>query len=453
MSTNPWNDLEETLRQTLDEEELTRCMRCGFCLPSCPTYQESGKEAASPRGRIALMKAIHDGKISPDPTFQKQMNYCLGCRACEPACPADVRFGHLLEQSRAAITSHVPTPLWNKLIRRLFFHTLLPHRSRLRIVAVLFFVYQQLGLRTLFLRSGLAKKILPSHLLHMDKALPLASHRGVRERMKTDFHPAHGVAIGRVALFPGCIMDVLFPQTNTHTVQILQAAGYDVILPNKQPCCGALHAHAGEEKKAHQLAKENIDLFLKMDIDWIASNAGGCGAHLIDYPYLLKNSPQWKAFAHSFANRVKDISELILAGRPLTLHPLQQRVTYQSSCHLQNGMKVEKEPLNLLSLIPKIELVELAESERCCGSAGIYNLTHPHTSFHILDEKMERIRHTQANTIVTSNPGCLLQLTIGIHRARLQNQLRALHLIDFLMESMKAETSTDSASETPIKNY
>ncbi|SDX48292.1 glycolate oxidase iron-sulfur subunit [Marininema mesophilum] len=434
-----WNDVGKTLTLTLDEEELTRCMRCGFCLPACPTYRETGREAASPRGRIALMKAVHEGRMIPDSSFQKQMDFCLGCRACESDCPADVHFGHLLEQSRAAIVSHAPSPTWKKYMRKFFFHALIPHRRRLRLVGAFLALYQRSGIQRLLHRSGLSKWLMPSHLQQVDEVLPLASPYGIRERVTTERLPAIGTPLGRVALFQGCIMDVLFAKTNHNTAKVLQAAGYDVIISKSQTCCGALHAHSGEEEKARLLAQQNIKGFQGIDIDWIVSNAGGCGAHLIDYPYLLKDDPQWATAAQSFAHRIKDVSELLVDGHSLNLQPIHERVTYQDSCHLRNGMKVIKEPRTLLNTIPEIDYIELVESDRCCGSAGIYNLTHPQTSQQLLDEKMQHLHHTRAAILVTSNPGCLIQMKVGIQRAGLENHMRAVHLVDLLIESMEGD--------------
>ncbi|MFC4076040.1 (Fe-S)-binding protein [Salinithrix halophila] len=434
---SPWNQMGEQLKRTLDEEELTHCMRCGFCLPACPTYRETGREAASPRGRIALMKAVHDDLMIPDKSFSDQMNFCLGCRACETACPADVRFGRLLEQSRAAVTTHAPKSRWVKGIRRFFFHGLFPSRRRLRIVGALIALYQKSGLKKLLHKTGLARLIMPDHLREMDAVMPAASTQGVVERAGATRLSAEGESLGRVGLFRGCIMDVIFAETNHNTAKLLQAAGYEVVIPRSQTCCGALHAHGGEEKAAHRLAKENIRAFKEAGVDWIASNAGGCGAQLVEYPYMLKSDPEWAEDARWFADQTKDVSQLITAGRPLRLDPIPERITYQDSCHLRNGMKVTAEPRALLSAIPGTTFTEFFEGERCCGSAGIYNLTQPETSMSILDAKMEYVTDTQADTLVTSNPGCLLQMKLGIQRANLQDHMRAVHLVDLLAESME----------------
>ncbi|PTM57713.1 (Fe-S)-binding protein [Desmospora activa] len=442
---SPWNELGRKLALTLDTEELTNCMRCGFCLPACPTYRETGLEAASPRGRIALMKAAHDGWMMPDPAFQQQMDFCLGCRACESACPADVRFGRLLEQSRAAIAEHAPQSQREKGLRKLFLRGLFPHRYRLRLMGATLALYRKTGLHWFVHKSGLAR-ILPLHLRQLDRILPAASSQGVVERIGTVI-PAQGKKRGRVGLFRGCIMDVVFADTNENTARLLAAAGYEVVIPPEQTCCGALHAHSGEEGEALELARHNIQTFRQADVDWIASNAGGCGAQLMETSYLLKDDAKWQADAHWFSTRIRDISQLLLAGNPLPLQSLPKRITYQHSCHLQNGMKVAGAPESLIRSIPDATYVDLFEGDRCCGSAGIYNLTHPETSMNILDEKMNHVKETAADILVTTNPGCLLQMKLGIERAGLHDRMEALHLVDLLMQSMKKGENAHERTE------
>lgn len=431
---SPWNELGKKLALTLNTDELTNCMRCGFCLPACPTYRETGLEAASPRGRIALMKAVHDGWVTPDPSFREQMDFCLGCRACETACPADVRFGRLLEQSRAAINEHAPQSRQTKSLRALFLKGLFPHRSRLRLMGAMLAFYRKSGLHRFVHRTGLAQ-MLPTHLRQLDRILPVASPRGIVERLGTVM-PAQGKKRGRVGLFRGCIMDVAFTDTNEKTACLLAAAGYEVVIPPQQTCCGALHAHSGEEREAQRLARQNIGAFRQADVDWIASNAGGCGAQLLEYSHLLVGDAGWIEDARWFSTRTRDISQLLLTGNPLPLGPLPKRITYQHSCHLLNGMKVRTEPESLIRSIPAATYVNLFEGERCCGSAGIYNLTHPQTSMNILDEKMGHVKETAADILVTTNPGCLLQMKLGIERAGVGDRMEALHLVDLLAQSI-----------------
>lgn len=433
---SPWEAVGKELKLTLDQDQLTHCMRCGFCLPACPTYRETGREAASPRGRIALMKAVNDGLMSPDESFADQLKYCLGCRACESACPADVKFGRLLEQSRAVIHEYAPRSRGVRWMENFFFRHFFSSRSKLQLAGALIAFYQKSGLQRLFHHSGLAEVVLPEHLRQMDKVLPYASSKGVVERTGT-FIPSKGGSRGRVGLFRGCIMDVLFAKTNCNTAELLSAAGYEVVIPETQTCCGALQAHGGDEKHAKELARANLRTFKEAEVDWIASNAGGCGAQLVEIPHLLRGDPEYAEEAHWFADRIRDISQLLVAGSPLPLGEVNACVTYQDSCHLRNGMKVSEAPRRLLSAIPGTRYVELVESDRCCGSAGIYNLTQPVTSMSLLDEKMEHVKESRAEFLVTTNPGCLLQMKLGIQRAGLEDRMQAVHLVDFLAESIR----------------
>jgi glycolate oxidase iron-sulfur subunit len=436
--------LAEKLQETLDENELVQCMRCGFCLPACPTYRITGQEAASPRGRIALMKAAADGLMQPDEGFRQQLELCLGCRACEPACPAGVSYGALLEQARAAIHEEAPRNGLVRIIERFFFRQLFPYPWRLRIAGAFLSLWQRSGLQYLFHQSGLAR-LLPDHVRELDEILPKAAIRGVRSLTGPIVRPI-GTPIGRVGLLSGCVMDVLFPKTHANTIRLLAAAGYEVIIPDGQACCGALQAHAGDRKTAKALAKRNIRAFRDAGVDWIVSNAGGCGTMMAEYGHLLADEPDWRENAEWFGSKVKDISSLLTDGRTLSFRAKRPvRLTYQDSCHLRNGMGVADEPRRLLRSIRDAEYVELFEAGRCCGSAGIYNLLEPDMSKQILDEKMNHVRATGAGLVVTANPGCLLQMKWGIKRAGLNQQAVAVHLADVLAECL--ETTEESGTE------
>ncbi|NMO97935.1 (Fe-S)-binding protein [Paenibacillus lemnae] len=451
--------LTDRMRLTLDEEQLTNCMRCGFCQTACPTFLETGLEAASPRGRIALMKAVVDGIMEPDESFQAQMDLCLGCRACEPACPSDVKYGQLIEQTREAIAQEKKYSMPVKLARKTFLEGLFPHQGRMKFMGKALKFYQKSGLQKLARSTG-AMKMFPEHLQQLEKALPEVSGDGLMDLWrKAGFPvraeksssgaklliiPAVGETIARVGMFRGCIMDVMFAETNVNTVRLLRQAGFEVAVPDAQVCCGALHAHSGEMEDAKNLASKNISAFQEAGVDYIASNAGGCGALLKEYDHLMKEdqNPSIRNAAVTFAGQVKDISELLQGiGRPL-LHKEQDpktaavKVTYQDSCHLRNVMRVQGQPRELMQGIPGVQLCELQGSEVCCGSAGIYNMTQPEMSTDLLDHKMENVEQTGAETIVTSNPGCLLQMKWGIERAGTGEHVRAVHLVDLLSESV-----------------
>jgi glycolate oxidase iron-sulfur subunit len=435
------NALAEKLKISLDYDQLTNCMRCGFCLPACPTFRETGVEAESPRGRIALMKASVDGLLTPDQAFAEQMDHCLGCRACEPACPADVKYGRLIEQARDAVEDHRDDHRWwVKVVRKAAFEGLFPHPRRMRLLGGALKLYQRTGLGQLIRSTG-ALKLLPAHLAEMERIMPAASGHGVIGRIG-ERHAAKGERIATVGLFRGCIMDILFTDTNVNTVELLTEAGFDVVIPDSQTCCGALHAHSGEQAQARQLAKRNLGAFRETGVDWIVSNAGGCGAMLQEYDHLLHEDPQWKESANWFAQRVVDVSGLLVEHGRIPAFRFPQagqdevRITYQDSCHLRNVMRSSDSPRRLMRQVDGVEYVEMAEADRCCGSAGIYNLTEPEMSANILSNKMEHARGTSAGIMLTSNPGCLLQMKLGIEREGLAGQMEAVHLVDFLHQSM-----------------
>ncbi|MCR8645534.1 (Fe-S)-binding protein [Paenibacillus sp. N1-5-1-14] len=436
--------LTERMKLTLNYDELTNCMRCGFCQAACPTFQETGYEAASPRGRIALMKAVVDGVMEPDKMFQEQMDLCLGCRACEPVCPADVKYGHLLEQTRDAIESTVAEHrVWVKALRSTMLKHTFPHQNRMRILGGGMKLYQKSGLRWLARKSGVLK-ILPNHMQQLEKVMPEASTKGVIEHLGT-FFPAKGNRIGTVAMFRGCIMDVMFTKTNINTVKLLAEGGFDVVIPETQNCCGALHAHSGEMDLAKDLARKNVRAFEAAEVDYIVSNAGGCGALLVEYDHLLHDEPAYAEAAKHFAERVRDVSQLLLekgnlptiktlvgessseSSKPLT-------VTYQNSCHLKNVMKAGNAPRHLIARVADVNFVEMTGADNCCGSGGIYNLVQPDMSMQVLDHKMEHAKETNAHLVLTSNPGCLLQMKLGIEREQLTHQMQAVHVVDFLAE-------------------
>jgi glycolate oxidase iron-sulfur subunit len=428
--------IKEQFKERMDEDQLLNCMRCGFCLPSCPTYIESGyKESHSPRGRIALMKAVVDGLIEPDEDVERTLELCLGCRACEPVCPSGVKYGHLLEEARDIINQNKKHSLPVKAVRKFVFEELFPHQNMMRTWIGLIGLYQRSGLQTFAHKTGLIN-ILPDNLTSMEKVLPK-----VPSMKEMNNRPTHFEAVGtqkrRVAFFSGCLMDTMFLETNNATMKLLQAAGCEIVIPENQACCGALHGHSGEKNGAKELAKRNIQAFEDLKVDYIITNAGGCGGFLVEYDHLLKEDPVWKVRARTFVNKLKDISsvlvELEFDKQPLSLPA--QVVTYQDSCHLRNVMRTSGEPRNLLKAIEGVEFREMMASDSCCGSAGIYNVVESEMSMQILDHKMKHAKATHATTIVTANPGCLLQMKLGIEREGLSHKMRAVHIVDLLLEA------------------
>lgn len=429
---------KKELKKQLDYDELMNCMRCGFCLPSCPTYTQTQRnEAASPRGRIALMKGVVDGLIEPDEDFEKQLNLCLGCRACEPVCPSGVHYGHLLEEARAVLAKHKKASWPVRLLRQIVFHQLFPRKDRLRHLHAWLWLYQQSGLQKAVQKSGLLN-LFSKHLAQLEQILPKVTSPQQMKNRPVQIKPKQPIK-KRVAFFSGCLMDTLFMKTNDATIRLLTLAGCEVIIPSTQTCCGALHAHSGEKAMAKELAKQNLAAFDALDVDDVVSNAGGCGALLMEYDHLLKDEPAWQERAKLFVTKVKDFSEVLIEldfhKKELVLPP--QIITYQDSCHLRNVMQTSAAPRQLLQVITGITYREMPEADQCCGSAGIYNLVQEEMSMRILDDKMEKAKATSAQTIVTANPGCLLQMKLGIVRKEWETSMQAVHIADLLLEAVQ----------------
>ncbi|PLR76097.1 glycolate oxidase [Bacillus sp. V3-13] len=435
--------IQQQFRQRMDEDELLNCMRCGFCLPSCPTYIESGyKESHSPRGRIALMKAVVDGLIEPDEDVERSLDMCLGCRACEPVCPSGVKYGHLLEEARDIINQNKKHSLPVRAVRKAVFDGLFPHQNRMRTLTGLLGFYQRSGLQKAARRTGVLK-LLPENLSTMEKVLPHVP-RLAEMKNRPEHLPAKGDTKSRVAFFSGCLMDTMFLKTNNATMKLLQIAGCEIVIPKEQACCGALHGHSGEKASARELAKRNIKAFEDLNVDYIITNAGGCGAFLVDYGHLLKDDPDWEERARDFSMKLKDVTEILAElefHKKVKLELPHQVITYQDSCHLRNVMKTASAPRKLIQAIKGTEYREMKDADRCCGSAGIYNIVESDMSMQILDYKMKQAKETHAATIVTANPGCLLQMKLGIERENLAGQVRAVHIVDLLLEAA-GETSS-----------
>ncbi|MEC3608433.1 (Fe-S)-binding protein [Bacillus glycinifermentans] len=428
--------IQQQFHERMDEEELLNCMRCGFCLPSCPTYIESGfQESHSPRGRIALMKAVADGVIEPDEDVERSLELCLGCRACEPVCPSGVNYGRLLEEARDIIQQNKKHRLPARMLRNAVFKGLFPHQNRVRALTGMLGIYQRSGLQSAVRKSGMLR-MLPDHLAKMESVLPkVPDLKQLKNR--PNLLPPIGKRRKRAAFFSGCLMDTLFLDTNMATIKLLRLSGCEIVIPEQQACCGALHGHSGEKEQAVELAKRNIRAFENINADYIVTNAGGCGAFLKEYEHLLKDEPEWRERAKAFSQKLRDFSSVLLeldfGKKPLELP--SQIVTYQDSCHLRNVMKTSAEPRKLLRGIKGAEYREMKHAESCCGSAGIYNIVESVMSMKILDAKMEAAKATKAATIVTANPGCLLQMKLGIEREGLGNEVRAVHLADLLLEA------------------
>ena len=411
------------------EDGLSKCVHCGLCLPTCPTFAELGTEMDSPRGRILLIKSWAEGRIEPTDSVVEHLSLCLDCRACMTACPSGVPYGELIEAAKAEVERIRPGSVLRRVVRSLAFEWLLPSPRALGLLAAGMRFYQRSGLQALLRKTGLVDR-LPSPLPAWEALLPPLPPPGDRAPLP-DVSPADGTTRSRVGFLHGCIQEVIFAGHNRATVRLLNRNGAEVVTAPAQRCCGALHAHAGDLKRARTLARHNIEVFEGAGVEAIIVNAAGCGAHMKAYGHLLKDDPTWHQRAHAFEKKVQDVSEF-LAREPLAgpLGRLDLRVTYHDPCHLAHGQKVRVQARKLLKAIPGLELVELAESDFCCGSAGIYNLTEPEMAERLLERKVNHIAATGAQAVVTANPGCILQIVLGLRRRGLS--MRVLHLVELL---------------------
>jgi glycolate oxidase iron-sulfur subunit len=415
-------------RRPPERELLDDCVHCGFCLPTCPTYQLWGEEMDSPRGRIYLMDLAQKGEIGLEGPFTEHIDRCLGCMACVTACPSGVQYDRLLESVRPQIERNVPRERSDAWFRNAIF-ALFPYKRRLRAAAVPGALYQRL--RRVPAVAKLASK-LPGRLGAMESLLPPVSVREAFARL-----PVHTPAIGerraRVALLSGCVQDVFFHRVNTATVRVLAAEGCDVLVPREQQCCGALELHAGREDSALARAKREIAVYEKLDVDHVVTNVAGCGSSMKEYGHLLADDPEWAERAKAFSARVRDVHEVLAElGPRAERHPFRGRVAYHDACHLGHAQQVRSQPREVLRSIPELELVDLPEAALCCGSAGIYNMIMPAAASELGARKAANVRSVEPDLVVTANPGCLLQ--IGKH---LGEDVPLLHPVQLLDASIR----------------
>lgn len=400
---------------------LDTCVHCGFCLQACPTYLTLEDENDSPRGRIVLMRAMFDGELSPaNQDVQTHINRCLGCRACETACPSGVPYGHLLEATRATIGPSHTLPIGARLALWVFAHPML-----LRLVMACSRFLAATPIPTLAAklpsRYGFAMAMLASTDFPLERGTYTPDDTGER---------------GTAALLKGCVMEGLLTETNRATERVLTHNGYHMTDAPGQYCCGALHAHAGDLDTARQLARRNIAAFERAGADYVVTNSAGCGAMLKEYDALLQEDDHWRDRAATFSHTVRDVSELLAAAGPRPGGPLLFSATYDAPCHLYHAQRVTTPPLTVLAAIPGLDLVPLQGAEQCCGSAGMYTLVEPDVSNAVLMPKLENIHASGATLVATGNPGCLMQIGAGALRAGLK--ARTVHPVDLLDASYAA---------------
>jgi glycolate oxidase iron-sulfur subunit len=398
MSTTAWDS-----HRPPDPDLIADCVHCGFCLPTCPSYTIFEDEADSPRGRIVLMRVGNEPGSQTSDEMRVHLDRCLGCMACVTACPSGVQYDKLIEQARPQVERNAPRPRRERLHRRLIF-ALFTHPGRLRALAPVLWLQQRLGVD-----AALAKRLdrVPE-LQAMLKLAPPVTPRAAVQRLP-EVTPAHGTPRGRIALMQGCVQRVFFGDVNAATVRVLSAEGWEVHAPRQPRCCGALQMHAGVEEEALALAKQTIAAY--EDFEAVAVNVAGCGSGMKDYAHLLADDPEWAERAAAFSTRVKDVSELLAEHEPRApRHPLPMRVAYHDACHLAHAQGVRVQPRALLRGIPELEVLEPADWELCCGSAGIYNLVEPEAAAELGARKARNLVATGADAVAAGNPGCALQI-------------------------------------------
>jgi glycolate oxidase iron-sulfur subunit len=428
----------------LSVDGVNQCVHCGLCLAYCPTFSELGTEMDSPRGRIFLVKSLAEGRIGlSDPTVE-HLSLCLDCRACETVCPSGVPYGQLIEAAKAEIERQRPGGVGRRAFRWLNFGLLLGHPRVLALAAAGLRVYQASGLQALVRRTRLAR-LLPGTLSAWEALLPSIPPAADRAPLPA-LIPAEGRRRARVAMLTGCVQSVVFGAHNRATAHVLARNGCEVVAPVGQGCCGALNAHGGDHVRALAMARRTIETFEAAGAEAVIVNTSGCGAHMKAYGTLLAGEPAWAERAARFARTVQDLAEF-LAREPLRgpLHAVPMTVTYHDPCHVVHGQKIRRQPRELLAQVPGLQLVELPESDWCCGSAGIYNLTQPEMADRLLRRKVRNVQSTGAQAVVTANPGCILQIQAGLRSQG--RELPVLHLVEILDRAYGSEGGSTASSE------
>ena len=419
-----------------ERELIDECVHCGFCLPACPTYQNWGEEMDSPRGRIYLMKSLLEKKIELTDHVRGHFDACLGCMSCVTACPSGVKYDRLIEDQRAELEREKPRTPGDRFFRAMLF-ALFPYPARLRALLLFQLLYVKSGLRWLLHKIGLFK-IMKGRLAQLERVMPDVGAHHLSARLPV-FSAATGPRRGRVALLAGCVQRVYFPGVNEATIRVLNAEGYDVVLPEGQGCCGALSLHVGREDESKALAREMIELFLHDPVDAVVINSAGCGSHMKTLGRLFRHEPEFAERAHRFDVLVKDVTEFLAGIEPRAeRHPVPVRAAMHDACHLRHAQRIIEQPRKLLRAIPGLTLLEVPDPEQCCGSAGVYNLIQPESADQIGTRKVENVLSVSPELLVSGNPGCTLQIQAKLRDRGLT--LPALHPIELLDLSIRGES-------------
>ena len=425
------------------EADMYRCVHCGLCLSACPTYAVTGLEMESPRGRIALMKAVNEGRVGISDRIVSHWEACLNCRACEAVCPSGVPYGRMMERTRGQVRDHGRQSAEMKRMTRWFLRGVLPRPRLMRLGAGILRIYQQLGLQSLFRLTRL-NRLLPGNLRQMEEQMPRMSGRFFGPSRRT-YRPADEEPRMKVALLSGCVMPLMQADTMNATVRVLLRNGCEVAVPRRQGCCGALNLHGGDLQTGRAMARRNIDALLSAGADRIVTCSAGCGSTMKEYNELLKDDPEYAEKAHRASEMTRDITELLLElpfRRPAA--HLERQVTYQDPCHLAHAQRISGAPRTILRSIEGVQLQEMENPAMCCGGAGVYSAVQPTLSRRILSRKVDAIVETGAEEAITANPGCMLQLEQGLRSAGHRTPVR--HVVDLLDEAYRLEDPSPARS-------
>lgn len=426
ISSNP-----DLLKILPHDDILQQCMHCGLCLATCPTYDITKMERSSPRGRIFMIKSVARGEMQLSETFAEEMNFCLDCQACETACPAGVKYGRMVETARVVVDEYGYGGKFGIFVKRFALRKIVASRNALKVVSRLLWLYQKTGLQKLVRTSGVLK-IFSKKLTEIEKLSPVIADKFSDKQIKEVEMP-YGEVKYNTAFHFGCLMNTMFADINSDTIEVLKKCGCKIITPQNQVCCGSLMGHNGDMEFALKLARKNIDAFDKHDYDFLISNSAGCGAFMKDYAHLLEDDPNYSAKARNFSAKVKDIMEFfaeqpalkfkiepelklepaLSAGRH---EPELSKLTYHDACHLLHAQKVGTQPRDIIKSLPGIKYIELEEASWCCGSAGIYNVVRYNDALKQLERKMNHIKNTNAKIVLTGNPGCMGQIKYGTQK-------------------------------------
>jgi glycolate oxidase iron-sulfur subunit len=416
-------------------ESVLQCIRCGFCLPTCPTFVLTGRERSSPRGRVALARAVHDGDLEFTKALKEESFFCLDCRACTTACPSGVRAGEVMEICRSQAHRLQPGGHLSTGFRNFILQRMMPSPERMENAMLPSRLYQRLGIQWLVRHSKLLK-LGPDWMDKAEGMMP-KMEKPLRTQL-AEMTPARGEKRGRVGFFLGCVMTLMYPEVSRQTVRVLAQQGYDVVTPKATKCCGAPHLSEGDRQTARELALFNLDLFLEADVDYIVTDCAGCGSALKEYDELLEELAEHDKLV-SFRAKIRDISEFFseVGLRTEGFKPVNKSVTYHEPCHLCHAQSVSSQPRELLNQIPGVEFREMKEASWCCGSAATWGLKFSRESQQVLDRKLNNVEQTGAEILVTANPGCQLQLDWGLRQRKMSQEV--MHIMELLGEAVPEE--------------